>query len=122
VALAGDPAFVWTTGLLKVGAGLVALALVRPWGRHLPRRALRTAAWLGGALLLLYGGASWIQHGLMEAGVVDTPETLGEEAVRWHLLLWDPWWVLGGALFLSAGLRARSDEFRHAVRSVPPND
>ena len=34
-----DPALialVWVTGVLKVVAGLLALALVRPWGRALP--------------------------------------------------------------------------------------
>jgi hypothetical protein len=34
---------VWVTGVLKVMAGL--LALVRPWDRALPRRALLAAAW-----------------------------------------------------------------------------
>jgi hypothetical protein len=40
LALARDPEFIailWATGVLKVVAALLALALVRPWGRLLPR-------------------------------------------------------------------------------------
>jgi hypothetical protein len=53
-------------------------------------------------LLTLYGAANLVQHGLMEAGIVDTPDGLGSDAVTWHLALWDPWWLLGGILFLLA--------------------
>lgn len=47
-ALARDPTFVailWITGALKVIAGLLALALVRPWGRVIPRWMLLVAGW-----------------------------------------------------------------------------
>lgn len=45
---ARDPgiiALVLATGVLKVVAGVIALALVRQWGRALPRRVLLAAAW-----------------------------------------------------------------------------
>jgi hypothetical protein len=100
--LAGDPtwiALLWATGLLKVLVGLLALALVQPWGGRLPRRLLLIAAWGACAVMALYeGAASWIQHGLMAAGVIDVPSGLGITALRWHLLLWDPWWLAGGLL------------------------
>jgi hypothetical protein len=105
-ALARDPAFVailWGTGALKALGGLLALALVQPWGRHFPRWLLLAAALGGGALTALYGSASLVQHGLMVAGVIAIPSGLGITAARWHLLLWDPWWLLGGILFLAAG-------------------
>ena len=38
----------------------------------------------------------------MEAGVRSIPTALGSDALRWHLLLWDPWWLLGGILFAGA--------------------
>ncbi len=38
-------AAVWAVGVLKALAGLLALALVRPWGRAFPRRMLLAAAW-----------------------------------------------------------------------------
>jgi hypothetical protein len=111
-----DPGFVaevWATGILKLAGGLLALATLRPaWG-YIRGRALRIAVWLAGCLLTLYGAANLIQHGLMKAGAVDTPAGLGSEAATWHLVLWDPWWLLGGTLFLlaareaSAGFAAR---------------
>jgi Protein of unknown function (DUF3995) len=98
-------ALVWVTGLLKVAGAALALALVRPWGRRLPRRLLLFAAWAAGLGLLAYALANFVQHGLMEAGAVDTPEALGSYAVTWHLALWDPFWLLGGLLFTAAARR-----------------
>lgn len=102
LALARDPEFVailWITGVLKAFAGLLALALVRPWGRLIPRWLLLLAGWGTGVALILYGGASFVQHALMVTGVIGIPAGLGVTAARWHLLLWDPWWLLGGILF-----------------------
>lgn len=101
--LAGDPgwiALLWLTGVLKLIAALLALALVRPWGRALPRWLLLTAGWGAFAIMALYeGAASLLQHALMVAGAIATPAGLGETSARWHLALWDPWWLLGGLLF-----------------------
>ena len=108
-ARSGDVWFIllggWGAGVVKLTVGLLPLALVRPWGRPLPRRLVLAGVRVAGALLLLYGGANLVQHGLMEAGLVDTPDALGARAVRWHLLLWDPWWLVGGALFVAAAAR-----------------
>jgi hypothetical protein len=43
-------------GVLKVAGALLALALVRPWGRAIPRRLLGGAAWAVSAVLTAYGG------------------------------------------------------------------
>lgn len=106
--LARDPGWIpvmWGTGAAKLLAGALALALVRPWGRSLPRRVLRATGWGAGGLLLLYGAANLVQHGLMVAGVVAIPDGLGATAARWHLFFWDPWWMLGGGLLLAAARR-----------------
>lgn len=104
VAAANDPLFValglWVAGLVKVFGGLIALALVQEWGRRFPQLLLRTAAWMGGGFALLYGLASYIQHTLMMTGVLAVPAGLGAQAARWHMVLWDPWWILGGILFV----------------------
>jgi MFS family permease len=97
-----DPWVLASTGAAKVLGGVLALALVRPWGRKIPRKLLLALGWGAAALLILYAGANFVDHGLMEAGVRDIPEALGSEALRWHLLLWDPWWLLGGILFALA--------------------
>ena len=86
---------------MKLLPGLLALALVQPWGRVLPHGVLHVVAMTVGGLLILYGGADLVDHGLMAAGVIHTPVVLGQTAVRWHLLLWDPWWVIGGLLMIA---------------------
>lgn len=104
--LARDPmwiAIMWGTGAAKVVIGLFALALVQRWGRLFPCWMLLLGAWGLGICLALYGLASWVQHGLMAAGVLAIPAGLGRDTpMWWHFLLWDPWWLLGGILFITA--------------------
>ena len=95
-------ATLWVTGAMKAAAGLIALALVRPWGQAFPPWTLAVAAWGAGVLLALYGGANLAVRALMGLGVLSTPESMRSVAARWHLLVWDPWWLLGGILFCAA--------------------
>jgi hypothetical protein len=104
-----DPEFVatlWGLTALRVVAGVAALALVRPWGRRLPQRALVLLLGVGGALVALYETAELVQHLLMAAGVIDR-DGLDDTALYGHLLLWDPWWIAGGCLFALAAWRHR---------------
>lgn len=121
LGLARDPGFVailWATGALKVVVGALALALTQPWGRRLPRWALLFAAWSAVLIMAVYeGAASLVQHALMVAGIVGTPAGLGSAAARWHLFLWDPWWLLGGVLVLLATLFYQRET--GAPRAVP---
>lgn len=93
----------WITGVLKVIAGLLALTLVQRWGRVFPRWLLRLAAWGAGLLFLGYGIINVIQHAIMILDPSQIGELLGSaNAVRWHLALWDPFWMIGGLLFIGA--------------------
>ena len=98
------------TVLLKLAGGVLGLALVRPWGRRLPQRPLRAAALAAGGLLVLYGGANVVLGGLALLGVFGTPADL--VALRWHVGLWDLWFLLWGVLLLVAAAG------RRPVRSV----
>jgi len=105
-AEAREPWFVallWATGAAKVIGGLLALALVQPWGRMFPRWMLLTAGWAAGVGMTLYGGLNLVIGvviaGLRAAGLAGGPEDAS--AFWWHLLLWDPWWLVGGILFLA---------------------
>lgn len=106
LAAARDPELItltWITGVLKVIAGLLALALVQRWGHVFPRWLLRLAAWGAGLLFLGYGIANVIQHAMMILDPSQIGELLGSvNAVRWHLALWDPFWMIGGLLFIAA--------------------
>jgi len=104
-AMARDPWFVvlvWATGVAKVLAGLLALALVRPWGRRIPRWILLVGAWGGGMLLLFHGGDFVVQGALALGGVVDVSESTPRAVIRWYTFLWGPYFLVGGILFCAA--------------------
>ena len=98
-------AVVWLTGLLKVTAGFTALSLVQRWGKRVPVWLRQTANWGIGLVLTFYGGANLAARGLMALGMLETPPSMCSAAARWHLVLWDPWFFLGGVLFLAAAWR-----------------
>lgn len=100
--LPGIVALLWVICVVKLIGGLIALALARPWARALPRRLLLTVAWAAGVGMTLYGGIPLIVNALMLAGLLHVPGPVDWTAIRWHTLLWDPWWLLGGVLFSAA--------------------
>ncbi|HLZ23124.1 MAG TPA: DUF3995 domain-containing protein [Ktedonobacterales bacterium] len=100
-------ALLWAIGALKILGALLPLALVQAWGGRIPRRLLLTVAWGAGILMILYGGANMLEFALMETGILNIPASLGELAVRWHLLLWEPWWIVGGVLYVATAWSAR---------------
>ena len=105
LALARAPWFVavlWVTAALKLGAGLLALALIRPWGRWIPRWMLLIGAWGAGALLTLYGGLGLARSVPVLFGLISVAEPLDRAVLRWYVFLWQPYWLLGGILFLAA--------------------
>lgn len=110
-AVAREPGFVlllWITAVLKFLAVLLALTLIgRLFGRA-PRWMRLTAGWVAAVLLLGYGLANLVQHLLMWTGAVSVPDGLGSAALPWHLLLWDPIWIIGGALFTATAIYASS--------------
>jgi hypothetical protein len=97
--------------LLKVVGCVLALALVRPSGRRLPPRLLEGTAMLAGGALAVYGGL------LVLVGAIALTGALGEvadpSALRWHVLLWDPWFLVWGVLLVVASVRRK--QLRRAV-------
>ena len=98
--------------LLKTSGGLLALAMVMPWGQRLPRRALSIAGLAGSALLIVYGAVEVVGEALAETGAV-TPSAPDWTALRWHLALWDPWFLVWGLL-----LAAAAWGYRRSARQV----
>ncbi len=92
-------------------AGLVVpLALVRPWGRDVPRWILRTLTWLGSGVLTVRGGAGDIDSLLRITGVLPNgltglsyEQVLGEAHPSAYTLLSgaaiDTYFLMGGILF-----------------------
>ena len=110
LALARDPAIltaVWVTGVLKVVGGLLALALVQAWGRHLPTRLLLVAASGAALLLTVYGVVQVVSVGLVLSGVVTIATPEEPSVLWWRLLLWEPWFLVWGLLLGVAARDAR---------------
>src|SRR5215467_1956030 len=103
-------AVLWISAILKVFSGFVALALVQPWGKMVPRWILLILAWGAGTLFFVHGGLFFAVGLLALSGAihVSTPETL----LHWYTFLWGPWWLIGGILFpIAAWLYVRRSPY-----------
>lgn len=90
--------------VLKVVGGLLALALARPWGRTIPRRWLLTVAGLASAVLICYGALQLAVGALVLSGAVHPSGPVDRAALRWHVALWDPWFLAWGLLLAIAAV------------------
>ena len=89
--------------LVKGAGGLLALALVQPWGTHVGRRVLLISAALGSVVLVVYGGVLVLVGGLVLADLITPTAPVDEHALRWHVFVWDLWFLVWGiALGLAA--------------------
>jgi hypothetical protein len=106
-------AITWVTGALKVLAGFMALSLGQSKWKAFPLWLSVTATWGAGILFFLYGAANLVVRLLMAVRVIPTPESMRSLAGFWHLVLWDPWWLLGGILFLATAWIHRKQKHRY---------
>jgi len=88
--------------LAKAAGGLLALALVRPWGRVVPRRWLLTGSAGASALLVVYGGLNVLLGALVLSGVIHPAGSVDRTALRWHVGVWDLWFLVWGILLALA--------------------
>jgi hypothetical protein len=86
----------------KLVVVVLALALLRP-----VRRGVRVLALLAGGLLTVWGAANVVLGGAVLTGLLDLGPVADERALRWHVLLWDAWFLLWGAALLLAVAAAR---------------
>ena len=88
--------------LAKVVGGLLALALVRPWGRMVPRGWLLSSSAGASALLVVYGGLTVLLGALVLSGVIHPAGSVDRTALRWHVGVWDLWFLVWGILLAPA--------------------
>jgi len=88
--------------LAKVAGGLLALALVRPWGRMVPRGWLLSGSAGTSALLVVYGGLNVLLGALVLLGVIHPTGGVDRTALRWHVGVWDLWFLVWGILLALA--------------------
>ena len=86
----------------KVAVGLLALALVRPWGRVIPRRWLLAGSTAASVLLVGYGGLNVLVGALVLSGVIHPDGSVDRTALRWHVGVWDLWFLVWGILLALA--------------------
>jgi len=101
--------------LAKVAGGLLALALVRPWGRVVPRRWLLTGSTGASALLVVYGGVTVLFGALVLSGVIHPAGSVDRTALRWHVAVWDLWFLVWGILLALAAV----GYWRRTVTGLP---
>jgi hypothetical protein len=82
---------------VKVAGGLLALALVRPWGRVLSRWLL-IASTGASALLVVYGGLNVALASLVLSGIIHPSAGVDRTALRWHAGVWALWFLMWGIL------------------------
>jgi len=95
-------AVAWGAAVLKGIAALLALPLVRRWGLRLPRRLLLLACWGASAVLILYGGSFVAVGALVLVGIIPGAPPEQQFALRWHVALWDMWFLLWGLALAAA--------------------
>ena len=88
----------------KVAGGLLALALVRPWGRMVPRRWLLIGSSAASVLLVGYGGLNVLAGALVLLDVIHPAGRVDRMALRWHAGVWDLWFLIWGILLAVAAL------------------
>jgi hypothetical protein len=88
--------------LAKLAGGLLALALVRPWGRRVPRGWLLSGSAGASALLVVYGGLNVVLGALVLLGVIHPTGGVDRTALGWHVGVWDLWFLVWGILLALA--------------------
>lgn len=96
--------------LVKLAGGLLALALVEPWGTHVGRRPLLVSAAVGSVVLIVYGGVLVLVGGLVLADLITPSAPVDEHALRWHVFVWDLWFLVWGVALGLAAWRCRSND------------
>lgn len=86
----------------KVAGGLLALALVCRWGQAIRRSWLLAGAAAAGALLVLYGAVNVAAGALVLSGAIHPSGPVDRTALRWHVGVWDLWFLVWGILLLVA--------------------
>ena len=96
--------------LAKVAGGMLALALVRPWGQAVPRRWLLGGSAAVSLLLVAYRGINVLAGSLVLSGAIHPAGIVDRTALRWHVGLWDLWFLVWGILLALAvaGYRRRA--------------
>jgi hypothetical protein len=95
--------------VIKSVAGVLALLLLSP----APRGWRVIVAWdiLAAAVLCLWGGANVLAGAAVLSGAIE-PADVNRHALRWHVFLWDAWFLVWGIGLALATIGAIHDRRR----------
>ncbi|GHD52493.1 DUF3995 domain-containing protein [Mycetocola manganoxydans] len=107
----------------KVGLGFIALlkflAAIIPvavaYGRVPGARFWRSISWVGGILLIAYGGLNTILGAVVLAGLITPDGGYDRAALMGHALLWNPLFFIWGAALILSLWFSRHDRRRSRV-------
>ena len=85
-----------TTVLLKIAAGVLSLALIRVSVGGRRRRFLLLTNGVASAILCVWGGANVIVGALVLGGAITSSADVDRHALRWHVFVWDMWFLVWG--------------------------
>jgi hypothetical protein len=108
---AGALALGAATVVLKVVAGILAIALAQSDAGGTRRRFVLYANGLAAAILCLWGAANVVVGALVLAGAIEPSADADRRAIRWHVFVWDMWFLVWGvalAIAVAAAHRHRS--------------
>jgi hypothetical protein len=69
-----------------------------------------TFSTVGSVVLVLYGGVLVLIGGLVLANVINPSQPVDEHALRWHVFVWDLWFLVWGVALGLATWRYHVDE------------
>jgi Protein of unknown function (DUF3995) len=77
---------------------------------------VRVLAWLEAAILTIYGLVLTAAGLLVQSGAIAPAASADRRALAWHAYLWDPWFLLWGALVTAALVRSRQPRAARIAR------
>jgi hypothetical protein len=92
----------WGIALLSAAGAVFCAGLARWRPRGWTKRGMAAAGWVAGALLLVRGLLLEI---VLSTGAGGVASSVGPSEARWSLVLWNPWFIVGGVLLLLAARR-----------------
>ncbi|MCG7346284.1 DUF3995 domain-containing protein [Sporosarcina sp. ACRSL] len=102
----------WGASVMLLVAALLALSLVHPWGKSIPRGLLLVMGWTACIVPFLHAVYGYVTKGLLLAGIIRSEffdfsvwATVNfEKWILTDLLLFEPWFLIAGILFGLASL------------------
>lgn len=106
MALARETNFIivlWLTGIIKIAAGILLWIMLKDGKDAFFNRIVYFAIFISGIFLFIYGLLNFTTILLSILNILDLK--IDSYARWWRLLFWEPYWMLGGILYIISSRR-----------------